>query len=70
MKRNIKELINKYLYEKDRSSRVMFFPINLYLMSSNSGESSTFDKILKEITEDIFYILLGSIDASDSDMGF
>ncbi len=65
MKPKIKEFINKYLVSEDDSPNVMYFPIYLYDLRSEFENESLFEKVHYGFIDDIYHILLSSIDCSD-----
>ncbi|MDO8161132.1 hypothetical protein FKQ51_28440 [Bacillus toyonensis] len=67
MKPKMKEFINKYLVSGDDSPNVMYFPVYLYDLSSKFENESIFNKVQYGFIDDIYHILLGSIDCSDKD---
>ncbi|PDZ19291.1 MULTISPECIES: hypothetical protein [Bacillus cereus group] len=67
MKLKIKDFINKYLVSEVGSPNVMYFPIIVYSLNSEFEKESIFEKVQKGFLEDIYHILLGSIDSSDRD---
>ncbi|HFR4146067.1 TPA: hypothetical protein ACHVKB_005390 [Bacillus cereus] len=67
MKPKMKEFINKYLVSEDDSPNVMYFPVYLYDLRSEFENESLYEKVHYGFIDDIYHILLGSIDGSDKD---
>ncbi|MGE1059730.1 hypothetical protein, partial [Bacillus sp. GMa5/1] len=67
MKKRLNEFIKKYVVLEGDTPKVMYFPVYLYSLHPEFDTISIAYGVQKEFEDDIYHILLGSIDGSDKD---
>ncbi|MDA1581984.1 hypothetical protein [Bacillus cereus group sp. TH228LC] len=67
MKKRLNDFIKKYIVLESDTPNIMYFPVYLYSLYPEFDTDSITSGIQKEFEDDIYHILLSSIDGSDKD---
>ncbi|MRS25861.1 hypothetical protein [Bacillus sp. RIT694] len=67
MKRSIKDFIKKHVVLEGDTPKVLYFPVYLYSLHPEFDNISIANGVQKEFEDEIYHILLSSIDGNDKD---